>query len=113
PTPCADAALAGLSADDELNQRVATLRSERQRLSAALANLPGVEQVLPSEANFVLVRASEPARLVAAAKDGGVLIRDFSWDPFTPGCLRITIGSAEQNDQLLAALAGQRNEAES
>ncbi|MAF83299.1 MAG: histidinol-phosphate transaminase [Gammaproteobacteria bacterium] len=113
PTPCADAALAGLGAGEELNQRIATLCRERQRVSEALVNLPGVEQVLPSEANFVLVRASAPARLVAAAKEGGILIRDFSWDPFTPGCLRITIGAPAQNDQLLKALAGQRNEAES
>lgn len=104
PTPCADAALAGLAAREELNERVAKLCSERQRVIAALELLPGVERVLPSEANFVLVRASEPKQLVAAAKDGGVLIRNFSWDSFTPGCLRITIGDSAQNDQLLDAL---------
>lgn len=110
PTPCADAALAGLGAREDLNERIATLRSERQRVTTTLESLPGVEQVLPSEANFVLVRASEPARLIAAAKDGGVLIRDFSWDPFTPNCLRITIGSSEQNDQLLEALVTGRDD---
>jgi len=104
PTPCADAALAGLGATDQFAERLAVLRSERLRVAAALANLPGVEQVLPSEANFILVRTAAPARLYAAAKTGGVLIRDFSWDPFTPGCLRITIGDRAQNDQLLDAL---------
>jgi len=104
PTPCAEAALAGLAAQDELKERVATLRSERQRVVAALESLAGIERVWPSAANFVLVQASEPARLVAAAKEGGVLIRDFSWDPFTSNCLRITIGDSAQNDQLLVAL---------
>jgi len=104
PTPSADAALAGLGARDELEERLAILRSERRRVATALKDLPGVEQVLPSAANFILVRTAAPARLFAAAKAGGVLIRDFSWDPFTPGCLRITIGDRSQNDQLLDAL---------
>jgi len=104
PTPCADAALAGLGARDEFEERLALLRSERLRVAATLENLPGVEQVLPSQANFILIRATDPAELFAAAKAGGILIRDFSWDPFTPGCLRITIGDQAQNDQLLDAL---------
>jgi histidinol-phosphate aminotransferase len=104
PTPSADAALAALAAPDEMHERVATLRDERQRVVTALENLPGIERIWPSATNFVLVLASEPGRLVAAAKAGGVLIRDFSWDPYTPGCVRITIGDRTQNDQLLEAL---------
>jgi histidinol-phosphate/aromatic aminotransferase/cobyric acid decarboxylase-like protein len=60
--------------------------------------------VWPSEANFLLVETPTPTRLVDAARNGGILIRDFSRDPFTKDCLRITIGSVAQNDQLLAAL---------
>ncbi len=41
---------------------------------------------------------------MTAARAGGVLIRDFSDSTWTPGCLRITVGSPEDNDQLLAAL---------
>lgn len=104
PTPCADAVLAALTDDESFNEHIVTLRSEHERVVAALEKLPGVERVLPSQANFVLIVASEAARLVAAAKKGGVLIRDFSWDPFTSDCLRITIGDREQNDQLLEAL---------
>ncbi len=113
PTPCTDAALAGLGALDELKKRIATLRSERQRVVEALECLPELEKILPSEANFVLLRAAEPAQLVAAAKNGGILIRDFSWDSFTPNCLRITIGDRAQNDQLLRALAYRTNESKS
>jgi len=104
-TPCTDAALAVLTADDNLQERMTTLRSERQRVVASLETLPGVERILPSETNFVLVQAEEPGKLVAAAKEGGVLIRDFRWDPFTPNCVRITIGDRAQNDQLLEALS--------
>jgi len=112
PTPCADAVLAGLADADQLNKRVSILRGERQRVMSALENVPGVEQVLPSATNFVLVLASDPTRLARAAKQGGILIRDFSWDAFTPDCVRITIGTPEQNDQLLEALANQGNEPE-
>ena len=104
PTPSADAALAALAAPDVMKKRVATLRSERQRVITVLENLPGIEQIWPSATNFVLLLASAPRQLVAAAKAGGVLIRDFSWDPYTPGCVRITIGDRAQNDQLLEAL---------
>jgi len=104
-TPCAEAALVALAADDNLQERMSTLRSERQRMVASLETLPGIERILPSEANFILVRTTEPGQLVAAAKEGGVLIRDFRWDPFTPNCVRITIGDRAQNDQLLEALS--------
>jgi histidinol-phosphate aminotransferase len=103
-TPCADAVLAALTDDDVFNEHINTLRNERERVVAALEELPGIDRVLPSQANFVFVVASDATKLVAAAKKGGVLIRDFSWDPFTSDCLRITIGAREQNDQLLEAL---------
>ncbi len=105
PTPCAEAALAGLADGPELATRIDSLRTERSRVAGSLQALPGVTEVLPSEANFLLVRVTDPAGFVDAAKSGGVLIRDFSWDPAIPGCLRITIGSRAQNDQLLEALA--------
>lgn len=104
PTPCTDAALAVLANQDSLQERLATLRSERQRVVAALEKLPGIENILPSETNFILVEATDPGQFVAAAKQGGVLIRDFRWDPCTPNCLRITIGDRAQNNQLLEAL---------
>lgn len=107
PTPCAEAALAGLADEAELGARIDSLRAERTRVAESLQTLPGITEVLPSEANFLLVRATDPAGCVAAAKRGGVLIRDFSWDPATPGCLRITIGNRAQNDQLLEALASE------
>ncbi len=105
PTPSADAALAALAAPDNLPERLAIVRSERQRLVSALEKLDGVERILPSETNFILVQTTDPGRFVAAAKQGGVLIRDFRWDPYTPDCVRITIGNVAQNDQLLEALA--------
>jgi histidinol-phosphate aminotransferase len=80
------------------------IRAERGRLTGALQRLPAVIRVWPSEANFLLVETADPAAMMAAARQGGVLIRDFSKNPGTEGCLRITIGEPADNDQLLAAL---------
>ncbi len=104
PTPVIEAVMACLvpEARAEVARRVATLREERERLALALENLPGVEQVYPSEANFLLVRATDPARFSELAKQGGILVRNFGWQ--VPGCLRITIGTREQNDQLINSL---------
>ena len=104
-TPCADAVLAALADPDTVEQHIATLRAERQRVADALRALPDIQTIWPSAANFILVESTSASQYVAAAKSGGVSIRDFSWDPYTPGCVRITIGDPAQNDQLLEALA--------
>lgn len=106
PTPSQDAALACLDPDfrGELEERAEMIRAERGRLTGALQRLPAVIRVWPSEANFLLVETADPAAMMAAARQGGVLIRDFSKNPGTEGCLRITIGEPADNDQLLAAL---------
>lgn len=106
PTPSQDAALACLDAGfrDELIRRAKTIQTERDRINTELEKLPGVIRVWPSEANFLLVETADPAAFSAAAKRGGVMIRDFSADPATEGCLRITVGDPAQNDQLLTAL---------
>lgn len=90
---------------DEWQRRISRLKSERERLAQGLAQCTLIRRVWPSEANFLLVETHNPQGLVAAAKAGGVLVRDFSWDPDLPNCVRITVGDPAQNDQLLKALA--------
>ncbi|NND37261.1 MAG: histidinol-phosphate transaminase [Gammaproteobacteria bacterium] len=109
PTPSQDAALASLAPENraEFGRRVELLRSERGRLAGRLAELPCIDKVWPSEANFLLVRAEDPDVVTERARHAGFLLRNFSWDRYTPNCLRITIGTPEQNDALLEALANQ------
>jgi histidinol-phosphate aminotransferase len=88
----------------EMEQRVASLVEERGRLFAALSERVGLE-VVPSGANFLLVRVAGDAhelweRLLAR----GVLVRDFSSWPRVEGCLRITVGTPAENDAFLGAL---------
>ncbi|HET9730114.1 MAG TPA: histidinol-phosphate transaminase [Acidimicrobiia bacterium] len=88
----------------EMEQRVATLVEERGRVFAALAGTDGVE-VSPSGANFLLFRVDGDAHaLWKALLAQDVLVRDFSSWPRVEGCLRVTIGTPEENDRFLAAL---------
>ena len=88
----------------EMEQRVASLVEERGRLFAALAATEGID-VCPSGANFLMFRVAGDAhelwkRLLAC----DVLVRDFSSWPRIEGCLRVTVGTPEENDAFLAAL---------
>jgi histidinol-phosphate aminotransferase len=88
----------------EMTERVAHLVAERQRLVAALAELP-VEQ-WPSGANFILFRPTGmPGRQVwQGLLDRSVLVRDTSSWPGLDGCLRVTVGTPAEDDAFLSAL---------
>ena len=89
---------------DAMRARVAGLVEERGRLVAALSDLP--VQVWPSEANFVLFRPRERdgAAVWQGLLDRSVLVRDCSSWPRLDGCLRVTIGTPDEDDAFLAAL---------
>jgi len=88
-------------ADDTLGS-VATLISERERVSKSLSDMGF--RVIPSDANFLLFgEFADAAATWRAYLDAGVLIRDVG----IPGYLRTTIGLADENDKLLSASARQ------
>lgn len=107
PAPCAELALAGLApaALAQTRQRVALVRGERERMREALAMLPGVRRVYPSQGNYLLVRFDDADRAFAALLATGVVVRDQRAAPQLDDALRISIGSPEQNDRVLSALA--------
>jgi histidinol-phosphate aminotransferase len=84
--------------------RLATILAERERMLAALAKLPNVTRVWPTAANFVLVEFADAPLALARSRGARLLIRDARGYPGLGHCLRITIGSPEQNDRLLEAL---------
>ena len=106
PTTSQEAVLRSLtpSARQELAERRARILAERQRLMTALPTVPGILRVWPSTANFILVESRDAPALVAMARAAGILVRDFSGYPLLPGCVRITVGSPDENDKLLKAL---------
>ena len=99
--------LAGLLAlryQGEMADRVAALVRERHRLAAALGKLDVA--VWPSQANFVLFRprVRDGTEVWQALLDRSVLVRDTSSWPGLAGCLRVTVGTPEEDDRFLAAL---------
>jgi len=106
-TDSAAAAQANLTpASLQVNRaRVKQLIDERERLAAALLNSPAIRRVFPSAANFLLVEVTDAARLLGLIGEAGLLVRDFSGKSGLGAALRISIGTPEQNDRLLAALA--------
>ncbi len=87
-----------------LDAQAATIRAERTRLASALAETPGVT-AFHSSANFILFRVDKPDRVFAAVKERGVLIKNVSGlHPLLAGCLRVTVGTAAENQSFIKAL---------
>lgn len=107
PAPTIEAVLAALEEPRlvQARARVAQLVTERGRMERALAELPLVARVWPSDANFLLVETRDATRFLAAGVRAGLLLRDFSSGPYTPGCVRVSVGTPQQNDRLLGSLA--------
>jgi histidinol-phosphate aminotransferase len=93
-----------LAAMDVLEEQAAAIRAERARLAARLSGLPGVE-AYPSDANFILFRVADAQRTFEGLKRQGVLIKNLNQShPLLANCLRVTVGTPEENDRFLASL---------
>jgi histidinol-phosphate aminotransferase len=87
-----------------LEQQAAAIRAERARLKAELERLPGVT-VFASDANFLLARVPDAGKAFAGMRARGVLVKMLHGsDALLAQCLRITVGTAEENTLCLAAL---------
>jgi len=98
------AALASLKSVSEVNHKVQQILTERSRLEDTLLRFSFVEEVYPSDANFLLVKVADPNVLYNYLVEQGIVIRNRSTVILCEGCLRFTIGLSKENDLLLAAL---------
>jgi histidinol-phosphate aminotransferase len=100
----AEATLFALDHADEYARQAALLRSERERLQAALRALPGVKP-FPSEANMILVRVPDAKKSFEGMKRHGVLVKHIAGlHPLLANCLRLTVGTPGENDAMISAL---------
>jgi histidinol-phosphate aminotransferase len=95
------AALFMLERLEVLEAQASLIRKEREALRKALTTLGGVT-VFPSEANFFLMRVPDADRTFESLRRQGVLVRNLH--PGLEGCLRVTVGTPDENRILLAAL---------
>lgn len=99
----AEAALFALEHEDVFAGQAADLKRERERIQQALRGMD--VKSWTSDANMILVRVPDPARSFEGMKARKVLVKNVSrMHPLLAGCLRLTVGTAEENTQMLAAL---------
>ena len=89
---------------DRVNDWIRQTVSERDNLITKLRALPFVLHVYPSDANFVLAKTREPRVTYNYLVEKSIIVRDRSKVALCDGCLRITVGTPEENKQLIEAL---------
>jgi histidinol-phosphate aminotransferase len=100
----AECALFALDHAEVFSRQAADIREQRHLLMDALAGMPGVTP-FPSEANMVLVRVPDAQRCFEGLKAQGILVKNVSrMHPLLAECLRLTVGTPSENDQLIRAL---------
>ncbi|MBQ1851201.1 MAG: histidinol-phosphate transaminase [Paludibacteraceae bacterium] len=90
-----------LDHEDEMKQQVQQILAERSRMAEELQKLDCVETVYPSEANFLLVKVDDAELRYDQLMMSGVIVRNRNKVQLCEGCLRITIGTPEENNELL------------
>ena len=88
----------------EVREWVELLLANRKALSEALGTLECVEKIFPSDANFVLVRVADADAIYDYLRRRGIIVRNRNRVEKCLGCLRITVGTAEENESLINAL---------
>ncbi|GAB2467550.1 histidinol-phosphate transaminase [Comamonas humi] len=100
-----EAALFALENQEVFAAQAQELRAQRAIILQALRAMLGVQKVWDSEANMVLLRVADAGKAFAGMRERGVLIKNVSaMHPLLAGCLRLTVGTAEENATMLAAL---------
>ena len=86
------------------NQWVEMLLIQRDLLAEKLQELPFVEKIFPSDANFLLLKVPDPEGIYNQLVDKGIIVRKRNNLSLCCGCLRITVGTEEENNTLITEL---------
>lgn len=103
-------ALELLKETDTMQKWVVLLLEERTKLIEQLKDFQFVQQIYPTDANFILVKVNNTKSLYNHLVDHRIIIRDRSKISLCNGCVRITVGSPEENSQLTDALKAYNDE---
>ncbi len=98
-------ALLALNNIEQVNNWTRTTIEQRSWLENQLAHLPVTEKIFPSDANFLLVKMKSANEIFGYLQTRGIIVRNRTSTKGCEGCLRITVGTEEENKALIAALA--------
>ncbi len=102
--PSAELALKALRMESKMRSRVAIIVAERVRVASELSKIEEVVKVYPSDANFLLIKVINANSTYAELIKKGIVVRNRTNELGCSNCLRITIGTKEENDSLIEAL---------
>lgn len=100
-----EAVLKQVEAVEQKNKWVETLLAERSKMITSLQTLPLVKHIYPTDANFVLAKVDDANKTYNYLVNKGIIVRNRNSVTLCQGCLRITIGTPQENQELLTALA--------
>lgn len=99
-----DLVLEALGNVEQVNNWIKETVTEREKLVKALGSIEQIHHITPSDANFVLAKLVEPRELYNFLVNQGIIVRDRSKVELCEGCLRITVGTSEENIKLIEAI---------
>ncbi len=88
--------------DEGTGHHIEEIIEQRGRLVGSLAAAPVVKKIFPSDSNFLLIKVDDPDKVYDYLTANGVIVRNRSRLPLCQGCLRITVGTPEENTRLIS-----------
>ena len=89
---------------DQIRNHISTIKAERERLRNSLENFDAVRKIFPSDANFLLVKIDDAKQIYKQLAAEGIIVRYRGNEPHCESCLRISVGTQEENDKLIETL---------
>lgn len=97
-------AIKALEEVGQVNDMIREIVGQRWVLEKELEKLKVVERIFPSDANFLLVKVTDPSAIYKWLLSQGIVVRDRSKVELCEGCLRITVGTEKENSLLIDSL---------
>jgi histidinol-phosphate aminotransferase len=101
-----DLVLKALEEVEQVNEMIREIVSQRESLKKELAQLPVVISIHPSDANFLLVKVTDAKKIYRYLLEDGIVVRDRSNVELCEGCIRITVGTEQENLALVKSIKG-------
>jgi len=97
--------LDALNKKETIEENIRIIREQKEVVNSELRKMPAVQRIYPSDANFILIKVNDPKKVYLELIEKGIVVRERSSIPLCKGCLRITVGTVEENRKMLSALA--------